>query len=286
MKIRQVNVERYSKFFSIILTWFLRDYRQVETRNEELDFSLFSPPSFFPRQFCKLTHNGKLPLRPTTKNLSNLKLSDSNTFPSRGCAKFEISLRGCLHFFPLQTGGREECTETTFLLLLFFPRFIRPPRTINEFHLECKCIPPPFSSIVFAPFQPREQSLSLFFSPLSVAIQRASFLLSLSLSPRNKWIRLHEYFCSFTEYYSQQQCNALIERRFGATSMFDYRSRITELHFCCSPLSYILETSITIIISSWTFYRAIYYDRYRRITSLIIILRTGIRLVASFLHPR
>ena len=238
MKIRQVNVERYSKFFSM---WSSRDYRQVETRNEELDFSLFSPPSFFPRQFCKLTHNGKLPLRPTTKNLSN------------------------------------------FLLLLFFPRFIRPPRTINEFHLECKCIPPPFSSIVFAPFQPREQSLSLFFSPLSVAIQRASFLFSLSFSPRNKWIRLHEYFCS--EYYSQQQCNALIERRFGARS-FDYRSRITELHFCCSPLSYILETSITIIISSWTFYRAIYYDRYRRITSLIIILRTGIRLVASFLHPR
>lgn len=283
MKIRQVNVERYSKFFSTILTWFLRDYRQVETRNEELDFSLFSPPSFFPRQFCKLTHNGKLPLRPTTKNLSNLKLSDSNTFPSRGCAKFEISLRGCLHFFPLQTGGREECTETTFLLLLFFPRFIRPPRTINEFHLECKCIPPPFSSIVFAPFQPREQSLSLFFSPLSVAIQRASFLLFLSKKQMDSSARVLLLGILFTA--AMQRINRTkIRSSLVRLSISNHRAPLLLLSVILHPRNFNNNNNIQLDVLSRHLLRPI--SSHYLLNNNLKNGESGIRLVASFLHPR
>lgn len=100
-KFRQINNGKLSQIF-------LRHPTRLSSGwNNEFDLSLFFTcfhllPPFF--EFRKLTHNGKLALRPTTKNLTKLSVSDSttNTFPKvHRVRDFITSLRKRLFaFFP------------------------------------------------------------------------------------------------------------------------------------------------------------------------------------------
>lgn len=91
-------------------------------------------------------------------------------------------------------------------------------------------------------------SLSLFFSPLSIAIEKPRAPLLSFLSKK----RMDSRTCSFMEYSQERECFALIKNRMELVSIIDLEST-------SAPLSVIIQTSI--IISSWTFYRAIYYGR-------------------------
>lgn len=90
-------------------------------------------------------------------------------------------------------------------------------------------------------------SLSLFFSPLSIAIEKPRAPLLSFLSKK----RMDSRTCSFMEYSQERECFALIKNRMELVSIIDLEST-------SAPLSVIIQTSI--IISSWTFYRAIYYE--------------------------
>lgn len=91
-------------------------------------------------------------------------------------------------------------------------------------------------------------SLSLFFSPLSIAIEKLRAPLLSFLSKK----RMDSRTCSFMEYSQERECFALIKNRMELVSIIDLEST-------SARLSVIIQTSI--IISSWTFYRAIYYGR-------------------------
>lgn len=65
-------------------------------------------------------------------------------------------------------------------------------------------------------------SLSLFFSPLSIAIEKPRAPLLFSLSKK----RMDSRTCSFMEYSQERECFALIKNRMELVSIIDLESRV------------------------------------------------------------
>lgn len=223
-----------------------RDYRRKQ-ETTSLIFRFISPP-FFANFANSLTTQSCLSEKPFQPNFP-FQIRRRALFP--GCTDLEISLRagrGCLHFFPLQQTGREENRD-------HFPAAPLPPvlfvhhAQLTNSNSNANASPSLLlCSLLFNHENNLPLSLSLFFSPLSIAIEKPRAPLLFSLSRK----RMDSRTCSFMEYSQERECFALIKNRMELVSIIDLEST-------SARLSVIIQTSI--IISSWTFYRAIYYGR-------------------------
>lgn len=114
-------------------------------------------------------------------------------------------------------------------------------------------------------------SLSLFFSPLSIAIEKPRAPLLFSLSKK----RMDSRTCSFMEYSQERECFALIKNRMELVSIIDLESRV----YFRSTLRYHpnFNNNIQLDVLSRHLLRVISSTIFREICLVASFLQSGIR---------
>lgn len=246
-----------------------RDYRQKQ-ETTSLIFRFISPP-FFANFANSLTTQSCLSEKPFQPNFP-FQIRRRALFP--GCTDLEISLRagrGCLHFFPLQQTGREENRDHFPAAPLPPVLFVHHAQLTNSNSNANASLSLLLCSLLFNHENNLPLSLSLFFSPLSIAIEKPRAPLLSFLSKK----RMDSRTCSFMEYSQERECFALIKNRMELVSIIDLESRV----YFRSTLRYHpnFNNNIQLDVLSRHLLRVISSTIFREICLVASFLQSGIR---------